>query len=151
MAPLIVLVVVTLLFRAVGHFGVLQLRNWRASVRSGLAAMFLFTAIAHFNNLRADLVTMVPPWVPQPEMMVTITGVCEIAGAIGLLIPRTRRIAGIALIVMLVALLPANIYAAQRGLTLGGDPVTALVPRIVLQVVFIALIWWSAVRARPKA
>jgi uncharacterized membrane protein len=151
MAPLIVLIVVTLLVRAVGHFGVLGLRNWRAAVRSGLAAMFLLTASAHFNSMRAELVAMVPPWVPQPEVMVTLTGICEIAGAICLLIPRTRRVAGIALILMLVAILPANVYAAQHGLTLGGDPVTALVPRVILQVIFIALIWWSSVRARPAA
>lgn len=152
MAPIIVLIVVTLLVRLVGHFGVMGLRDGRAAVRSGLAAMFLLTASAHFvGSMRSDLVAMVPPWVPGAEFMVTFTGVCEILGAIGLLIPRTRRIAGIALIVMLVAMLPANVYAAQQGLTLGGEPVTALVPRIVVQVVFIVLTWWSAVHARPKA
>ena len=146
MAPLIVLVVVTLLVRLVGHFGVLGLRDWKAAVRSGLAAMFLLTASAHFNSMRADLVAMVPPWVPGAEFMVTFTGICEVLGAIGLLIPRTRWLAGVMLMVMLVAMLPANIHAAQAGLTLSDEPVTPMAPRIVLQAVFILLIWWSAVK-----
>lgn len=79
--------------------------------------------------------------------MVTFTGVCEILGAIGLLVPRTRRIAAFALILFLIAVLPANIHAALSGATLRGAPATPLIPRIALQVLFIALIWWSGVRA----
>ena len=150
MAPLIVLAVVTLLARALGQAGVTPLRDWAASVRAGLAAMLLFTAAAHFNSMRPDLVAMVPPFVPNPELMVTITGVCEVLGAVGLLVPRTRRIAALALIVFLVAVLPANIHAAQTGLTLRGAPVTPLLPRVALQVLFIGLVWWSGVR-RPES
>jgi uncharacterized membrane protein len=109
--------------------------------------MFFFTAVAHFNSMRPDLVAMVPPFIPNPELMVTFTGVAEILGAAGLLIPRTRRLAAVALIVFLVAVLPANIYAAQAGLTLRGAPVTPLIPRVALQILFIALLWWSGVRA----
>jgi uncharacterized membrane protein len=148
MAPLIVLVVATLLARAAGQAGARPLRSWPAATRVGLAVMFCFTAAAHFNGMRADLVRMVPPSVPNPEFMVTFTGVCEILGAIGLLVPRTRRLAGIALIVFLLAVLPANIHAAQEGVTLRGAAATPMVPRIVLQVLFIVLVWWSAVRAR---
>jgi uncharacterized membrane protein len=150
MAPLIVLVIVTLLARAAGWLGVKSLRDWRAAMRVGLAAMFLLTASAHFNHLRGDLVAMVPPWMPQPELMVTLTGVCEILGAVGLFIPRIRRVAAWCLIVMLVALLPANIHAAQAGLMLNGAPVTPLVPRVLLQAVFIGALWWAAARARRE-
>jgi uncharacterized membrane protein len=66
---------------------------------------------------------------------------------VGLLVPRTRRAAAVALIVFLVAVLPANIHAARSGLTLRGAPVTPLVPRIAGQVLFIALIWWSGIHA----
>jgi len=147
MAPLIILAVVTLIARAIGRIGVAPLRSWSAATRVGLAVMFLFTAVAHFNSMRADLVAMVPPFIPNPGLMVTLTGICEILGAVGLLIPRTRRIASIALIVFLVAVLPANIYAAQAGLTLRGAPVTPLVPRVALQILFIALLWWAGVRS----
>src|SRR5688572_15864108 len=146
MAPLIVLVVVTILARLAGQFGVKSLRDWAACTRVGLAVMFCFTAAAHFNSMRADMVAMVPPFVPNPEFMVTFTGICEILGAIGLLVPRTRRIAAVALIVFLVAVLPANIHAAQTGVTLGGAPVTPIIPRVLLQVLFITLLWWSGVR-----
>jgi uncharacterized membrane protein len=112
--------------------------------------MFGFTAAAHFNSMRADMVRMVPPAVPNPEFMVTFTGICEILGAVGLLIPRTRRVAAVALIVFLVAVLPANIQAALSGVTLRGAPPTPLIPRIVLQLLFIALIWWSGVRFRSS-
>jgi uncharacterized membrane protein len=147
MAPLIVLVVASLLARLIGQLGVDHLRDWAASTRVGLAVMFCFTAAAHFNSMRPDLVAMVPPAVPNPEVMVTFTGICEILGAIGLLLPRTRRIAAVALIVLLLAVLPANIHAAQAGVTLRGAPATPLIPRVALQLLFMVLLWWSGVRA----
>ena len=147
MAPLIVLVVAVLLARLIGQLGVDHLRDWAASTRVGLAVMLCFTAAAHFNSMRPDLVAMVPPAVPNPELIVTFTGICEILGAVGLLLPRTRRIAAVALIVLLLAVLPANIHAAQAGVTFRGTPATPLIPRVALQVLFMALLWWSGVRA----
>ena len=147
MAPLIVLIVVTLLARLAGQL-ITGLRDWRASTRVGLAVMFCFTAAAHFNSMRGDMIRMVPPAVPYPELMVTFTGICEILGAIGLLVPRTRRLAAAALIVFLLAVLPANIHAATSDIALRGSPPTPLVPRIALQALFIGLLWWSSVRVR---
>ncbi len=149
MIPLIALILVALLARLAGRFGAVSLGNWPAAVRVGLAVMFCITATAHFNSMRADLVRMVPPMFPNPEFMVTFTGICEVLGAIGLLVPRMRKAAAIGLILLLIALLPANIHAALSGLTLGGAPVTPLIPRVALQLIFIALIWWSGVHA-PK-
>ena len=147
MAPLIVLVVAGLVARLIGQLGVAALRDWAAGARVGLAVMFCFTAAAHFNSMRPDMIAMVPPFVPNPAFMVTLTGICEILGAIGLLVPRTRRIAAAALIVFLLAVLPANIHAAQAGVTIRGAPPTPIVPRIALQALFIALVWWSGIRA----
>jgi len=151
MAPLIVLVIVASVARLSGQLGIRALRNWPAAIRVGLAVMFCFTAVAHFNNVRGDLIRMVPSWVPWPEFMVTFTGICEILGAIGLLIPWTRRVAAIALILFLIAVLPANIYAAAAGVTLRGEAVTPLVPRVVLQILFIVLVWWSGIYASAAA
>jgi uncharacterized membrane protein len=148
MAPLIVLVVATLLVRLVGQFGVVSLRNWQASTRVGLAVMLCFTAAAHFNSMRADLIRMVPPEVPNPELMVTLTGICEVLGGIGLLVPRTRPAAAALLIVFLIAVLPANIHAAREGLTIGGAAATPLWPRVALQLLFVGLVWWSGWRRR---
>jgi uncharacterized membrane protein len=148
MVPVIVLIVITLLARLAGRFGVASLRSWEAATRAGLAVMLFVTASAHFNSMRPDLVRMVPPAVPNPELMVTFTGICEILGAIGLLVPLTRRAAAAALIALFVSVLPANIYAARENLTIGGAAATALWPRVALQVLFIGLVWWSGWRNR---
>lgn len=151
MAPLIVLAAAIVLARALGQAGIVSLRDWAAATRAGLAVMFCFTAAAHFNSMRADLIAMVPPFVPNAGFMVTFTGVCEILGAIGLLLPQTRRLAAVALIVMLVAILPANIHAARAGVTLRGAPATPILPRVALQGLFIGLLWWSGVRESRTA
>jgi uncharacterized membrane protein len=93
---------------------------------------------------------MVPPFVPNPEFMVTFTGVCEILGAIGLLIPSTRRLAAVGLILLLLSVLPANTHAAQAGVALRGAPPTPMMPRLALQALFIGLVWWCGVRARRE-
>lgn len=135
-----------LVLRALGSAGIEALSSWTVCTRCGLAVMFLFTAIAHFNSMKADLTRMVPEWVPWPRAMVLFTGVCEILGAVGLVFPPTSKIAAIALIVFLVAVLPANIHAARAGVTLRGKPATALWLRIPMQLLFIFLLYWSSVK-----
>lgn len=138
MAPLVVLVVVTLVLFAAGAAGVRRLRPWSVALRGGLAAMFVLTGVSHFVGLRADLISMVPPALPVPGLLVTVTGVLELAGAAGLLWRRTAPWAAAGLAALLVAMFPANAYAALEGLTLGGAPAMALVPRALLQLVFLA-------------
>jgi uncharacterized membrane protein len=105
--------------------------------------MFLFTASAHFMSTRRDLVAMVPAAFPRPELLVSVTGVLEILGAIGLLIPATRGLAGIGLVVLLVAMFPANVAAARKRVPLRGKPPTPLPLRLSLQLVFIGVTWWA--------
>jgi uncharacterized membrane protein len=143
MAPLIVLIVAVLIFRGLGAWRVRSLASWPAATRAGLAVMFCFTAMAHFTAMRHDLVKMVPPWVPNPELVIYFTGLCEIAGGLGLLFPKTRRIAAVALVLFLIAVFPANMHAAREGVLLRGQPAAPLVPRVLMQVLFIALTWWS--------
>lgn len=150
MAPLIVLIAATLLARLAGRLGVASLRDWASATRIGLATMLCFTAAAHFNSMRGDLVRMVPPSIPNPELMVTFTGICEILGAIGLLVRRTRRLAAVALIVFFLAVLPANIHAARAGVTLRGQPATPVAPRVALQLLFIGLVWWSGIHSAAR-
>jgi uncharacterized membrane protein len=143
MLVLLVLVVSILLFRGLGFAGVSAFASWSAAVRDGLAVMLLFTASAHFTPMKEDLIRMTPQWVPRPRAMVFFTGLCEIAGAIGLVIPATRPAAGIALILFFIAVLPANIQAARAGITLRGRPATPLWLRLPMQILFIVLAWWS--------
>ena len=86
---------------------------------------------------------MTPFWVPIPKAAVTFTGSCEILGAVGILVPNVQSFAGLALIVLFICLLPANVHAARAGLTLRGKPVTPLWLRVPMQLVFIGLTWWS--------
>lgn len=136
MAPLIVLVVVALVLAAAGASGVRRLQPAvPMALRGGLAAMFVLTGVAHFVGMRADLISMVPPVLPAPGLLVTITGVLELAGAAGLLLRHTAPWAAGGLAVLLVAMFPANVYAALEGLTAG--PAEALLPRTLIQLVFL--------------
>jgi uncharacterized membrane protein len=143
MIVLLVLILAILISRGLGFAGISALASWHVAARYGLAVMLLFTGSTHFTPMRQDFIRMTPPWVPRPGAMVFFTGLCEIAGAIGLVIPAVQRAAGIALILFFIAVLPANIYAARAGITLRGRPATALWLRVPMQVLFIGLAWWS--------
>src|SRR5262245_58375430 len=95
MAPLVLLVVLFLLL-------VVPL-GWQTALRVSLAGMFLLTASAHWGRRHPDLVRMVPRNLPRPELLVTLTGICEILGAIGLLLPLFARWAAIGLTLLLIA------------------------------------------------
>jgi uncharacterized membrane protein len=152
-APLVVLFGSLLVLRASGALGARPLQSWTASARGALAVMLLFTASAHFvPGLRADLVRMVPPAMGNAGAWVTITGLAEIAGAIGLLVPGTRRVAGLCLVLLMLALFPANVRAAREGLDIGGSAATPLPLRAAMQVLFIAwTIWVSQARTAQAA
>ncbi|MFZ0504514.1 MAG: DoxX family protein [Chthoniobacterales bacterium] len=133
-----------IVFRLLGFFfGVPLFQSWHESMIYALAAMFCFTAFAHFGPMRRDLERMVPPWVPNPKVAVFVTGILEILGAIGLIIPSTRTLAGVCLILFLVAVFPANVYATRTGATLRDRPVTPLGVRGPMQLLFILLIFWA--------
>lgn len=138
MAPLIVLVVSALLFWLAGRIGVAAFRDLGFVLRAALGVMFLFAASAHWGKRRGDLIRMVPPALPRPDLLVTFTGILEILGAIGLFLPITARAACLCLVLLLVALFPANIHAARKGLTIAGRRVPSLPVRAGIQMVFIA-------------
>jgi uncharacterized membrane protein len=150
MAPLIVLTTVFGLGLILRALGVKHFRDWGTPLRYALASMFLLTAWAHFGDLRADLVRMVPPIFPDPELLVTLTGIAEILGAIGLLVPRFVRPAAWGLTLLLLAIFPANVHAALNDVTLGGRPATELLPRAAMQVLFLAATVTLAVRRNRR-
>jgi len=136
LVPVLMLVAVTAVLALLGALGVRRFKPWPVAVRGGVAALFVTTGLAHFIGMREELVAMVPPALPAPGLLVTITGVLELAGAAGMLWSRTARWASGGLTVLLLAMFPANIYKALNG------PVTSvldeLVPRSLMQVVFLA-------------
>ena len=114
MAPLITLLVGSIAARIAGWAGVDYVGTWTKAVAVGLAAMFVLTGVAHFAPpLRAALIAIVPPQLPAPGLLVTVTGVLELLGAVGLLVPATRVAAALCLLLLMLAMFPANIYAAR--------------------------------------
>ena len=144
MIPFFVMLGAVLAARGMGAAGVEFLGSWKAATRAGLAVMFVFTAAAHFNRMRLDLIRMVPPRFPNPGALVTLTGIAELAGAAGLLAPSVSRWAAAGLALLLVALFPANVHAARAGVSLGGRPATPLALRLPLQLLWIGLLGWVA-------
>ena len=140
MIPFFVLAGTFLVCRLLGWAGIEFFSAWRHCLRVAVAAMFLLTASAHWGKRRADLVRMVPPAFSRPEMLVTLTGVAELAGVVGMLWTPVTRAASIGLAILLIAMFPANVYAARYRLTIGGRKVLGLFVRTVLQIVFFAAV-----------
>ena len=125
--------------------------RWRWA---GLAFVFLWFAIggvAHFVLTETEM-RIVPPYVPWPRAAVLVTGVLELLGAAGLLWRPSRRAAGIGLLLLTLAVTPANIYMLQHTDLFPTVPYWALVARIPLQVLLLALIAWSCgvIGRRPR-
>ena len=146
MMVLLVLLVSWLIFRAIGVLGVTSFATWHDSARCALAVMFAFTATAHFNKMKHDLAQMIPSYFPARLLLVYLTGIFELLGAAGLLVSKVKVLAGDCLIVLLTGMFLANVNAAKRGVTLRGKPATPLWLRTPMQVLFIALLWWSTRR-----
>jgi len=125
------------------HARTLTLLRWSA------AALFVAAGVNHFIN-PAFYRRIIPPVFPSPDLLVAVSGACEIAGGIGLLVPPLRRTAGWCLIVLLVAVFPANLYMAVWPDRIPGLVVPAwlLWLRLPLQVAFVAWVWAVALRRR---
>ena len=114
MAVIVALALGTLGARLVGWLGVDYVDSWPQAVAVGLAAMFVMTGVAHFvPPMRRDMIAIVPPRLPAPGLLVTITGVLELVGAVGLLYPPTRIAAAVCLFLLMLVMFPANVYAAR--------------------------------------
>ena len=120
-------------------------RRVRAALRWLLAIIMVAAGANHFIS-PAPYVAMMPDALPWHLALVYVSGIAEIAGGLGLLVPRTRRAAAWGLIALFIAVFPANVNMAVNELPLGTTPVPAwaLWARLPLQLVFIA--WAYAVR-----
>jgi uncharacterized membrane protein len=105
-----------------------------------LAVLFATTGVGHFI-IPDFFVQIVPSSLPSPELLVAVSGVAEILGALGVLVPTTRRAAGWGLIALLFAVFPANVNMLWMAMRHGASPayLTGLWLRLPLQGV---LIWW---------
>lgn len=150
MKPLIVLVSVfalSMLFSYAFH----QREDLYFSGRLALCVMLLFTSIAHFVFIKG-MILMVPPFIPNPlkKLIILITGIIEIAGAAGIMIYETRVTAGYLLVIFLIAMLPANVYATQRRVNMeegdfSGPGIYYLIFRIPMQLFLIVWTYYFAI------
>jgi len=112
-------------------------------IRIALAAVFLVMGVNHFLPATArGMAAMVPPALKtrvSGKTLVRFTGLCEIAGAVGILVPFTRFAAGIALVLFLIAVFPANAYAAEHPEKF-GRAAFPFWPRYIAQLVLILLV-----------
>ncbi len=116
----------------------------RKGLRLLLAIFYLVAGIAHLRS-PAGFLAITPSWVPFPNEVVAFTGIAEIAGAIGLMLPRFRYAAGVGLALYALCVWPANINHAVNDIALGGRHLSWWYhgPRLAFQPVFIWLALWT--------
>jgi uncharacterized membrane protein len=115
----------------------------KSGLRWLLTAFMVAAGANHFID-PAPYVGMMPSALPAPLLLVYVSGVAEIAGGLGLVLPGTRRLAAWGLVVLFVAIFPANLNMAIHHLPLGHKvvPQAFLWARLPLQLVLIAWAYW---------
>src|SRR5262245_32871515 len=121
-----------------------------------LASFFVGAGISHFTAT-AFFVHIVPPYLPYPTALVYISGVCEFVLGVLVLLPATRRLAGWGLILLLIAVFPANVHMAVNHVGfvdppawLGQPTPLGLWLRLPVQGVLIAWAWWYTYDPSPR-
>lgn len=107
-----------------------------------LVAVYLLAGVIHLRNPHFFM-KITPAWVPQPQAVILATGACEIAGALALLFPRTRKLAGVMLALYAVCVFPANVKHAIDDLSAAtGLSVWYHAPRLLAQPF---IVWWALI------
>jgi uncharacterized membrane protein len=109
---------------------------------------FFIGGIAHFTATDLEM-KIVPPWLPGHRLLVQVSGAFELLGALALLSSRTRRVAGLGLVLLTLAVTPANVYMWQRADLFTMIPYWILILRLPFQLALMICIWWSTRRACP--
>lgn len=114
-----------------------------------LAAVFVIAGVLHFA-IPGPYERIIPPWLPHPRALVLLSGAFQITGGLGVLLPRTRRAAGWGLILLLLAVWPANVQMLlnARASSAPAAAQALLLLRIPLQLLLIWWVWRSCVRSR---
>ncbi len=123
------------------------MRTARKFALVALALFFVAAGANHFVN-PGFYVRITPPSLPAPLVLVYISGFFEILGGVGVLVPSVRSAAGWGLILLLIAVFPANLYMAIRPDRFSDISPAALYLRLPLQAVFIAWAYWATRAAR---
>ena len=117
----------------------------RTIVRLLLAALFLFMGTVHLRDPEL-FVPVMPPWIPFHMACILISGIFELLGGGGLLIPLRpiQRLSGYGLTLLLIAVFPANIYMALADVKVHGFPAHSWMAwaRLPLQPLLIVAVLW---------
>ena len=113
----------------------------RRIARAVLALAYLIAGVAHLRS-PGGFIAITPDWVPYPATVIWLTGIAEITGSIGLMLPPFRQAAGIGLALYALCVWPANIHHALSDIPLNGVHLSWWYhgPRLALQPV---IIWWA--------
>lgn len=124
--------------------------NFALAARIAMAIMLVFTAIGHFAFTKG-MSKMIPSFIPFKTPIVYLTGIFELLMVLGLLIPKYQYITGWILIIFLLLILPANIYASLNNIdyqkaTFDGNGIKYLWFRIPMQIFLIVWVYLSTIR-----
>lgn len=136
---LMIFVLIALIARFAGY-----LHSWQEVLLLSMTLMFFFAGVSHFTKVRHDFEKMIPPTIPAKMFLVYLTGAFEIAGAIALQISSLQKTTAILLILFLIAVFPANYYAAKSGALFRGKAHLGFMQRGLIQVGFILALYFGA-------
>ncbi len=132
----------------------MKLRQWLTAQRTLpiLACFFVYAGILHFVR-PGGFVAIVPPWVPAASVMVAVSGAAEIVGGIGVVFATTRYLAGIWLVLLLIAIFPANVFMLHHAIEEHSATwwLALLWLRLPFQPLMIWWIWRGAIRPGTPA
>lgn len=120
-----------------GRKGLFSFGRVQWILRVVVALPLLVSGTAHFTRT-ALMAMIVPPFLPFHSQLVLGSGVLELAGAVGLLLPAFTRAASACLALLMIAVFPANVYAANKYV--GGLHMPSVPFRLAMQVVYILLL-----------
>jgi uncharacterized membrane protein len=133
----VILVVTVAVFFASARRGLSPFGRLQWALRVIAALPLVVSGLLHFTRT-ALLATIVPPFLPYRPQLVLVSGVLELAGAVGMLLPAFTRPASFCLALMMIAIFPANVYAANQSV--GGLHMPSVPIRLAMQVIYILLL-----------
>src|SRR5215203_362288 len=144
MTVFFIIIVLAIILQLAAKIGLNPQKSFRRNARIATGIAFIFTGASHFI-IPEKFMEMMPSVLPAPLFLIYLSGVFEILGGIGLIISSTKQLAAIGLIVLLLAVFPANIYVAVNNVQLGGFMNYEVYQwlRLPMQFVLIGLVWWG--------
>ena len=113
-----------------------------------MGGLYVVAGMGHFMATQM-YIRIMPDYLPDHRALVLLSGAAEIAGGVGVMVPQTRRAAAWGIVLLLIAVMPANVWMVHHPERFPGIPLWAMWLRLPLQ---LPLIWWAwrYTRARPE-